>query len=99
MVKILVDLGIPELMDDQLEEVSQIAEDAARKHILSKVKEKQVNRLNISVEAEGAKPVSFIVEVDLVLMPDVEDVDEKQLAAEAVKAAFEAIENFLRKLT
>lgn len=99
MVNSLVDLGIPELMDDQIEEVSQIAEDAARKHVLSKVKEKQVNRLNISVEAEGAKPVSFIVEVDLVLVPDVEEVDEKQLAAEAVKAAFEAIENFLRKLT
>jgi hypothetical protein len=51
------------------------------------------------VEAEGSKPISFTVEVDLELMPNVEDIAENELADQAVRAAFEAIENYLRKLT
>jgi Protein of unknown function (DUF3194) len=94
-----VDLGIPELTDEQFEEVTQGAEDAARKHIFSKISQKLVDRLNISVEAEGTKPVNFTVEVDLALLPKAESVDEKALAAEAVEKAFQAIETYLRKLT
>ena len=93
-----MDFGIPELTDEQFEEVTQVAEDAARKHIFSKVKTKLVDRLNISVEAEGTKPVNFTVEVDLALMPELNDVDVKALAAEAVTEAFKAIETYLRKL-
>jgi prefoldin beta subunit len=95
----LVELGIPELTNEQIEAVSEAAEDAARKHIFSKVKQKQVETLNISVDAEGAKPVNVTVEVDLALLPQAKGVDEKALAKEAVQAAFEAIEKYLRKLT
>jgi hypothetical protein len=94
-----VDLGIPELTEEQIEAVSQTAEDAARKHILSKVNNKQVSRLDIAVEAEGTKPVSFTVEVELLLLPETKGVDEKVLVEQAVKSAFEAIETYLRKLT
>jgi hypothetical protein len=94
-----VDLGIPELTEEQIEEVSQAAEDAARKHVFSKISQKLVERLDISVEAEGAKPISFTVEVDLVLLPEAKGFSEKALVDEAVKAAFEAIETYLRKLT
>ncbi len=99
MVKSLVDLGIPELTDEQIEEVSQAAENAARKHIFSKIKQKLVERLDISVEAEGAKPVSLAVEVDLVLLPEAKGINQQALVEEAVKKAFEAIESYLRKLT
>jgi hypothetical protein len=95
----VVDLGIPELTDEQIEAVSQAAENAARKHVFSKISQKLVERLDISVEAEGAKPISFTVEVDLMLLPDAKGFSEKQLVDEAVKAAFEAIETHLRKLT
>ncbi|MCW4011084.1 MAG: DUF3194 domain-containing protein [Candidatus Bathyarchaeota archaeon] len=94
-----MELGIPELTELQIEEASGLAEDAARKHIFDKVSQKQVETLNISVEAEGTKPVSFTVEVDLVLLPQVKGVNEKALTEEAVQAAFEVIENYLRKLT
>jgi hypothetical protein len=94
-----VDLGIPELTDEQIEAAGQAAENAARKHVFSKISQKQVETLNISVEAEGTKPISFTVEVDLVLLPEVEDVNEKALVEEAVKKAFDAIESYLRKLT
>ena len=61
----MVDLGLPELTDEQIEEACTAAENAARKHIFSKLTQKQVDALNISVEAEGNKPVNFTVEVDL----------------------------------
>lgn len=94
-----MELGIPELTSEQIEELCSTAEDAARKHILSKVSIKQVDTLNISVEAEGAKPVTLTVEVDLELSPEAQGVDQKKLADEAVKKAFLAIETYLRKLT
>jgi len=94
----MVDFGIPELTDEQFEEVTQVAEDVARKLVFSKVNQKLVDRLNISVEAEGTKPVNFTVEVDLALAPEPKDVDVKLLASEAVAEAFKAIETYLRKL-
>lgn len=93
-----MDLGIPELTDEQFEEVTQIAEDAARKHIFLKVNQKQVENLTVSVEAEGTKPVNFEVEVDLSLVKKVNGIDENELAKEAVKAAFDAVDSYLRKL-
>ena len=94
-----MDLGLPELTDEQVEAVSKAAEDAARRHIFGKVSRKQVENLTISVEAEGASPVNFTVEVDLGLALDMKGVNEEALADEAVKAAFEVIETYLRKLT
>ncbi len=94
-----MELGIPELTSEQIEELCSTAENTARKHIISKVNQKQVDKLNISVEAEGAKPVTLTVEVDLELSPEAKGVDQKKLADEAVKKAFEAIETYLRKLT
>lgn len=95
----MVELGIPELTNEQIEEVCATAEDAARKHVLSKVSQKLLEKLDISVEAEGAKPVTFTVEVDLALMPETKDFNQKKLAEEAVRKAFEAIETYLRKLS
>jgi hypothetical protein len=93
-----VELGIPELTDEQFEEVSQTAETAARKLIFSKVNQKLVEKLDISVEAEGTKPVNVIVEVDLALSQEIRDLDVNVLVEEAVKEAFKAVEDYLRKL-
>ena len=92
------ELGIPDLTTEQIETLCSTAEDAARKHILSKVSLKMVEKLNISVEVEGTKPVNVTVEVDLVLSPKMKDFDANALANDAVKKALEAIEIYLRKL-
>ena len=94
-----VELGIPELTETQFEEVSQTAEKAARRLIFSKVNPKIVEKLDISVEAEGTKPVNVIVEVDLALSQEIKDVDVNTLVEEAVKEAFKAVEDYLSKLT
>ena len=93
-----VELGIPELTDEQFEEVSKTAETAARKLIVSKVNQKLVEKLDISVEAEGTTPVNVIVEVDLALSQEIRGLDVNVLAEEAVKEAFKAVEDYLRKL-
>ena len=94
----LVELGIPELSTEQIEILCSTAEDAARRHVLSKVSSKMVDRLDISVEAEGAKPVNVTVEMDLILKPEAKDVDAKALVAEAKNEAHKASEKYLRKL-
>jgi hypothetical protein len=97
-VKRVEELGFPDLTTEQTETLCSTAEAAARKHILSKVPFKMVEKLNISVEAEGTKPVNIAVEIDLVLSPKMKQFDAETLVNEAVKEAHEASENYLRKL-
>jgi hypothetical protein len=93
------ELGIPDLTTEQIEMLCAMAENAVRKHILSKVSSKMVEKLNISVEADGTKPVNVTVEIDLELSPKMKDFDADTLVNEAVKEAHRASENYLRKLT
>ena len=92
------DLGIPELTIEQIEALCSNAENAARKYILSKVPLKIVEKINISVEAEGTKPLNLTVDMDLALAQQEKDIDLKKLMDEAVKEALKASENYLRKL-
>jgi hypothetical protein len=92
------ELGFPDLTTEQTEALCSTAEAAARKHILSKVPSKMVEKLDISVEAEGIKPVNLMVEIDLVLSSKMKDMDAEALVNEAVKEAHKASEIYLRKL-
>ena len=94
----MVELGFPELTTEQIELLCSTAEDAARKYVLSKVSHKNIDRLDISVEADGSKPVNVTVEIDLILAPQTKDVDAEAVVKEAVEEAHRATENFLRKI-
>ena len=94
----MVELGIPELSTEQIEALCATAENAARKHVLSKVSSKMVDRLDISVEAEGSKPVNVTVEINLILASEANDVDVQALVSEAANQAHKASKKFLRKL-
>jgi hypothetical protein len=96
-VRLVVELGIPELTTEQIETLCSTAENAARKYVISKVSSKMVDRLDISVEAAGSKPVDVTVEVDLTLTPLAKDIDAQTLAEEAINEAHKAAENYLRK--
>lgn len=93
------ELGIPELNSEQIEELCSIAEKAARKYVLSKVSPKRIEALNVSVETEGAKPVTLTVEVDVSLSPLMKNFDAQKLVDEAVKEAYASAEEYLRELT
>ncbi|RLI21482.1 DUF3194 domain-containing protein [Candidatus Bathyarchaeota archaeon] len=92
------DIGLPELTSEQIEELCSVAEEAARKHVLSKVSPKRIETLNISVETEGTKPVTITVDVEVSLSPLMKNFNVEKLADEAVKEAFSSVEKYLREL-
>lgn len=98
MKSLLEDLGISELTSEQMEMLCAVAEEAAREHVLSRVPPRKVSVLNITVDAEGLKPITVNVEVEIVLSPLMKGYDVERLADEATKQAFEAVEIYLREL-
>jgi len=95
----LEEIGIPKLTSEQLEELCEIAEEAAREYVLSKVPSRRVSALNVIVDAEGTKPITINVDVEIVLSPLMKDFDVEKLATEATERAFASIEKYLRKLS
>ena len=95
---LVVELGFPELTTEQIELLCSTAEDAARKYVLSKISSKDVDRLDISVEADGSKPVNVTVEINLILSAQTKNVDADALVKKAVNQGHKAAENFLRNI-
>lgn len=93
------EIGIPELTLEQVEELCEIAEEAARKYILSKVPLRRISTLNVTVDAEGTKPITINVDVEVVLSPLMKNFDVEKLTREATEIAFASIEKHLRKLS
>jgi len=91
------DLGISELTDEQMEELCTTAEEAARKHVLSKVPSKKIETLDISVEVEGIKPLNLTVDINIQLSPLIKNFDVQKLADEAMNEAFVSAEKYLRE--
>lgn len=92
------DVGIPELTTEQVEELCSIAEYTARKYVLSKVPQKKIEKMDIIAEADGTKPVTLTIDVDIALSSSIENLDVQKLVDEAVKEAFASAEKYLRKL-
>jgi hypothetical protein len=98
-VKLVQDIGIPELTEDQMQALSEIAEKAARDYVLSKVPQRKISTLNITVETVGSKPVTVAVDVELVLSPLMKAYNAEKLANEAAEKALEAVEQYFRELS
>ena len=92
------DLGIPDLTSEQAEELCTIAEESARKYLLTKVPKKNMEKLNVSSEVEGTKPVRLEISIDVDLSSTIKDLDVQKLVDEAVKEGFMSAEKYLREL-
>ena len=99
MNTILEEIGIAELTAEQLEELCEKGEQAARTYILSKVQERRISTLDITVDTEGSKPVTVNVEIEITLSPLMRSFDVDKLAKEATEKAFQAISEYLRELS
>jgi hypothetical protein len=97
-VIILVNLGLPELTIEQKVTLCATAENAAHNYILSKVSSKMIDKLDISVEAEGFKPLNLSVEVNLILSQKAGNFDVQTLIKQAINEAYKASEDYLRKI-
>jgi hypothetical protein len=91
--------GIPELTLEQVEELCERAEQAAREYILSKIQKNRVATLDVTVDAEGTKPLTVNVDVSVVLSPLIKDFDVEALTKTATERAFAHIKEYLRELT
>ncbi len=92
-------MGIPELTEDQMQMLSEVAEKAARDYVLLKVPQRKISALEIIVETAGSKPVTVSIDINLVLSPLMKKYNAEKLANEATEKAFEAIEQHLRELS
>jgi len=89
---------LPSLSSENIEEICEIAEKAARKYIISKVPLRKISDMDITVEVNGEKPLNVSVNVDLELSPLMRNYNVQKLVNEAVRKAFEAVEAYLREL-
>ena len=94
----MLEIGIPELELEQLKYVCEGAEKIAREYLLSKIKQNKIIDLEIIVNAEGAKPVSLELDVNLILSLLMKEFNVKKLVKESTKRSFEYIEEYLREL-
>lgn len=93
------EIGILELTLEQVEELCEIAEETAREYVLSKVPPRRMPTLNVTVDAEGTKPITINVDVEVVLSPLMKNFDVEKLVKEATERAFASIRKYLRKLS
>ena len=92
------ELGIPKLTTKQIEVLCKVAENAAKKYVLSQVSLKLIERLNIIVEAKGDKPITVEVDIDFALTAIKKSINPEIIAKTAIKKALIASENYLRQL-
>jgi len=85
------------LSDEQIERIGEIAEEAARKSIMSRVPKRGISNLSISIELEETETVNVEVDVEIELSPLLKGINAKTLADESVTAAFKAVEEYLRE--
>jgi hypothetical protein len=96
--RFLEDIGIPELTAEQVEKLCEIGEKAARDYITSKISVRRISALDITIDVEGARPVTVNVEIEIVLSPLMKGYDVNRLVDEAKQRAFNAIEDYLRDI-
>jgi len=81
---------------DQLERLCEIAEEAARRYVTSKIPDRGISDLSISVNSTDSEALNLEIDVEIMLSPLFRKVDVEKLAKEAVDAAFKAAEDYLR---
>ncbi len=82
--------------EDEIEQICEAAQEAARKHLLSQVSVKQIAELDVTVEAEGDKPLLVSVDVAIELTSGNQNLDP--LVDEATERAFSAAEAKAKEL-
>ena len=81
---------------EEIEQICEAAQDAARKHLLSLVSVKQIGELDVTVEAVGDKPLVVSVDVAIELIGGNQNLDP--VVDEATDKAFSAAEAKAREL-
>lgn len=81
---------------EEIEQICEAAQEAARKHLLSRISVKQISDLDVTIEAVGDKPL--VVSIDVAIDLESGDLDLEPLVDEATNLAFSAADAKARKL-
>ena len=87
------------LSDVELENICNMAEEAARKYVMSRVPKEGISDLTIFVDVEeGSEALNVDVDVEVKLSPLYRNLNAEEIAEGSVKAAFKAVEEYLSKI-
>jgi hypothetical protein len=81
---------------EEIEQICEAAQEAARKHLLSKVSLKQISDLDVTVEAVGDKPL--LISIDVAIELETGNQDLEPIVDEATDAAFSAADTKAKEL-
>jgi len=84
---------------EQLERLCEIAEEAARKYITSRVPKRRISDISISVDSMDSERLNLSVDVEVRLSPVLRNVDVEELVKGAINAAFKTAEDYLREIS
>ena len=84
---------------EQLERLCEIAEEAARECVASRIPDRGISDLSISVNSVDSETLNLEIDVEITLSPLFRKVNAKKLAEEAVNAAFKAAEEYMREIS
>jgi len=98
MVPSLNKRPISSLTYEEMEKLCEIAEEAAREYITSKVPSEYISNISISVDLEGSESLNVEVDVEAEFSPLYKKVNVKEIVEGSVKAALDAIEKYLDKI-
>jgi len=94
-VKLLGILQLSSLSYDQIEKICEIAEEAARKYVMSRVPSRGISDLTVSIDLEGTETLNISVDVEVKLSALFKNINTNEIAKNSVKASFDAIEKYL----
>jgi len=81
---------------EEVEQICEAAQEAARIHLLSRISVKQISDLDVTIEAVGDKPL--VVSIDVAIELESGDLDLEPLVDEATNMAFSAADAKAREL-
>ena len=84
---------------EQLERLCEIAEEAARKYITSRIPKRRISDISILVDSLDSETLNLRVDVEVRLSPILRNVDVEELVKGAVNAAFKTAEDYLREIS
>jgi hypothetical protein len=82
--------------EEEVEQICEAAQEAARRHLLSKVSVKQISDLDVTIEAVGDKPL--LVSIDVAIELESGDQNLDPLVDEATDMAFSAADAKAKEL-
>ena len=91
-------MGIPELTSEQVEKLCEVAEEAARKYVLSKVPLRNISDISVIIDIKGSKPITVTIDLEIVLSPQMKDFNVQKLTSKATEIAFLAVEECLSEM-